>query len=626
MIELVLNGVSIDLSGNEDFALSFAASKLQEIESRSGDFSTTFQIPLTGGVKQALGHINRIDSASELPYQELTAQVYDNSVLVFNGFSRIVRVTDTIELSIYAGNSNWINLIKDKQLTDLDFSSLNFVMNATNIQARRLNTSNLIYANAFYGEFADPSNPFTFYDFFPSLYNLAILNKIFSSIGWNIDGDLLTDSLFTKSVLPFSNDKLGNDNVLFGQSGLMLDAYLALVGTNTGFVGLDIATINTIDSLFLANETGLITSAASFTIEETNNYTIQGFYLFTISTIGTTFTYELWNKDTNTLITGLGSTEVTSTGTNATGFLNTLKLNPGVYSIKVSVNYTGGFGSSSTRFFRITGLDNFSYKKNVVEGQVVNISKSLPDITQAEFIKTIVNQFNVIIESDYITKTVSFNKFESIKNNKSIALDWTEKVDLSETAEINFTPENYGQTNYFTYEQDENDSYQTNLTIGDGSFAISNTQLDLEKDLVKLPFAASVRNFIDSVELMVLPIRLDSIKPRIAYIEITSNNIVTMVGQSTPTQSAELYFDELKFSNLLTNYYPYLISMLQRYRLVKILFNLKSIDLINIDYRKPIFVDFNCEVNGQVRGYFYLNLVDQFNGNSTTMCELIKLN
>ncbi len=47
MIELILNGVSIDLSDNQDFALSFAASKLQDIESRSGDFSTTFNIPLT---------------------------------------------------------------------------------------------------------------------------------------------------------------------------------------------------------------------------------------------------------------------------------------------------------------------------------------------------------------------------------------------------------------------------------------------------------------------------------------------------------------------------------------------------------------------------------------------------
>ena len=118
MIELILNGISIDLTGNEDFALSFGASKLQDIASRSGDFSTTFNLPLTSSVKQALGHINRIDSGSDLPYQELTAKVYNNSALIFNGFARIERVTDSIELSIYAGNSNWLNLIKDKQLTD----------------------------------------------------------------------------------------------------------------------------------------------------------------------------------------------------------------------------------------------------------------------------------------------------------------------------------------------------------------------------------------------------------------------------------------------------------------------------------------------------------------------------
>ena len=500
-------------------------------------------------------------------------------------------------------------------------------MNATNIQARRLNTSNLIYANAFYGEFADVNNPFTFYDFFPSLYNLAILNKIFSSIGWNIDGDLLTDSLFTKSVLPFSNHQIGTDDIVPLFDGV-LDLPSSVSGvSDTIYLGFDSATLNILNSIVVpSSSTTIAGSAPQITIHDDALYYLQVAinYVLVAGSFGAT---------SLTLVSTSGGQDVVlvkdlASPTGFNGGFDNLFIKAGTYIVKWDIDVLFGTINTITgsMYLECQANENFSYKRNVPENYSVEVSKSLPDITQSEFIKTIVNQFNVIIESDYITKTVSFNKFESIKNNKSIALDWTEKVDLSETAEINFTPENYGQANYFNYEQDENDSYQTNLTIGDGSFAISNTQLDLEKDLVKLPFAASVRNFIDSVELMVLPIRLDSIKPRIAYIEITSNNIVTMVGQSTPTQSAELFFDELKFSNLLTNYYPYLISMLQRYRLVKILFNLKSIDLINIDYRKPIFVDFNCEVNGQVRGYFYLNLVDQFNGNSTTMCELIKLN
>jgi len=159
MIKLRLNGVNFDMTGNDDFALSFSASKLQSIESRSGDFSTTFSLPLTSSLATAIGHTNRLDSASQFPYSDIAAEVFINEILVFNGFAKVLRITDVLEMQVFSGNSNWLNLINEKQLQELDLSALNLTMNAANVQANRLNdyTVGFLFPNAYYGAFALPA-------------------------------------------------------------------------------------------------------------------------------------------------------------------------------------------------------------------------------------------------------------------------------------------------------------------------------------------------------------------------------------------------------------------------------------------------------------------------------------
>lgn len=626
MIELILNGVSIDLSDNQDFALSFAASKLQDIESRSGDFSTTFNIPLTSSVKLALGHINRLDSGSNTPYSQLTAQVKINNILVFDGFGNIIRVSSDLELNIYSGNSNWINAISEKLLPEIDLTDLNFTMSGANIQARRLNTSGVVYPNAYYGEFAVPGAPYSLYDFFPMVYNLRILTQIFDDIGWTIDGDLLTDPLFLKSGLPFSNPKIGTDNVI-GLFDLDLNILAGSIfnTVQTYFYGYDSASINRFNAVSVPSTT--TTSVGSEPIIEITDdgyYNLQGNLAGTFNG-GITYsiiTLKALIDGEDVFLSG------TWTGTGQSFGGPNVFVKKGIYTLQHQVDTTATFITLTSGFFYCytTANQNFSYRRNVPDGEEVVISKALPDLTQTEYIKTIVNQFNVIIESNYITKVASFNKFENIRYNKSNALDWTSKVDLTNEVEIQFESEGYGQTNWLRYEQDDNDTYIVAKDSADSSFAISNTNLELEKDLVQLPFSQSVRDAISGKQLLILPLRIETIKPRIAYVEITTDNLITLIGQSAPSQSAELFFDELTFTSLMATYYPFLISMLSSFKLAKILFKVNAIDIVNLDYRKPIFVDFHTDLNGQIRGYFYLNLIDQYNSRDTTIVELIKLN
>ena len=627
MIKLRLNGVFFDMEGNEEFALSFSASKLQSIESRSGDFSTTFSLPLTSDLATAIGHTNRIDSVSQFPYSDIAAEVFINDILVFNGFAKVVRITDVLELQVYSGNSNWLTLINERRLQEIDLSDLDLTMNATNVQANRLNTylSGFVFPNAFYGEFADPLNPFTFYDFFPAIYYHRILTQIFADIGWTVDGDLFQDALFRKCVTGFSNDKIGTDNSLPIFDGVLdLPSSISNI-VSALFFGFDSATLNILSTILVPSGSTLsLSTAPRILIHDTAYYEFIGQLNWSLS--GSINSSRIYLTPIGSGRQILLSEQFTSTG-QSFGDVQVL-IEKGEYALQWSIDIPSGtLTSLSGLCYQIVNSNqNFAYKQNVPLGQTIEMFKALPDISQAEFISTVVNQFNALITTDYISKKATFSKFEAIDLKRSNPLNWTDRVDLSDNLELTFESDIYAQTNWFRYKKDDSDIYGGSIVPQDASFAIVNNNLPLEQDIIELPFAATARPFIQGANLATIPIRLDSVVPRCLVVEITTSNIITMVGQSTPTQSAEMFFNSIRFEALLAAYYPALIRILQEYKLVRFLIRLKANDLVNIDYTRPIFLDFETEWNGQVRGYFYLNFIDQYTGEGSCFVELIKLN
>ena len=123
------------------------------------------------------------------------------------------------------------------------------------------------------------------------VYNLAILQKIFSSIDWNLDGDLLADSLFIKSVLPFSNQKLGTDDIVPLFDGVM-DMPSSVSGvSDTIYLGFDSATLNILGSIQVpSSSTTIAGSAPIITIHDDCLYYLQANinYVLTSGSFGAT--------------------------------------------------------------------------------------------------------------------------------------------------------------------------------------------------------------------------------------------------------------------------------------------------------------------------------------------------
>lgn len=628
MIELVLNGYSFDLTGEDDVALSYAASKLQDIQSRNGDFSTTFKVPLTNKVRQAIGLSNLFNSSNRYPYTIAEAEIKEQGATIIRGFARVEAIKDALEVVIFGGNSNWFDLIKDKSLRDLNLSDLNLVFNASNVEANRLNdyTDGFLFPNAYYGGFAYETPHFSTYDFFPAVYCYRIFKQIFEDIGWTISGDLLNESLFKKMVLPFSNSFIGNDNYLFGRATIDLSLFFAITGSTTGYIGIDAPSIDPLSSVNNAGPTGALASAASFEIFDSNIIEVRGVYIFNISTTGSNFKFTLVNKTTGSILQTIGENTITATGLNATGFYFNGKLEPGEYSIKLECNYTGGLGTVTQRQIELKGVKDFHFRRNTIIGQTINMASTLPDIKQEDFVKAILNTFNCITLAKPDSKELDLLFFDKIVNNKHNSVDWSSLVDKGSEIELLFADTNYAQTNSFIYKDDENDLYLIDLS-GNGNFTIDNDNLEISKVVFESVFSQSARTLADGIELLALPIREADILPRIAYVDITNTNIVTQSGQSTPSQSAELKFESLRFVNLIPEYYAGLVDLMQDFKLLKVHLAVKSSHISTLDFKKPVFLDFTTDALGHVSGYFYLNLVDQYKpgAGETTLLELVRI-
>ena len=57
-------------------------------------------------------------------------------------------------------------------------------------------------------------------------------------------------------------------------------------------------------------------------------------------------------------------------------------------------------------------------------------------------------------------KTIDFSYFNSVDANKSNAIDWSSKLDLTNSPTIQYKIDGYAQNNLLSYETDDNDKHK----------------------------------------------------------------------------------------------------------------------------------------------------------------------
>lgn len=237
------------------------------------------------------------------------------------------------------------------------------------------------------------------------------------------------------------------------------------------------------------------------------------------------------------------------------------------------------------------------------------IGSNLPDISVVDFIKQICWLFGLFaIKSDTGVSFISVNK---IIDNRDKAVDWSKKlVPTGWTAkETSYTFGDFAQKNYFRYEENEN------AKSADGYMVVQNKTLDYEKDLLKLPYTAGG----DNGDMRAVPYFKWSDDGTIVELEDCGDRIMQLVisFDSQGKEDARLDFSDLKFQNRVSRFgLSSYQDLIKSPFMIKDTFRLTEIDLKNIDYTIPVYIE---------RYAAFFAIISIKSQGDYSECELLKL-
>ena len=649
MVELIVENESLDLYPSEVISLTMAVNDMASIESREGNYSNKFKVPSTSRNNSIFGYPNELNFITGFkPTKSRNARIVIDGLDVQRGFIQVEQFNQNdraFSVSFFSGNTDWLDEISDKNLRDIALNKYNHTWNATNVAASFSNTEGYIYPFLNYGRYnTNGGNNTTLETWFPAMFSHTLIRQMFADVDWKVAGNLFSDPVFLKHVLPFSLKNLGLDKEtldLLGVNASISSTYGYTSGNNIIFDR--VYGGNSLNSY--NNATGVYTSNALFDVD---------IYV---------------NAVPSPPLTGAERLELRVNG----GIVASEKSGAINWSGALSVSDTVTVTMSASRLISSSG-SNYVIKATgeMSEGVTFPMASSLPDMSQEAFLQTIFNQFGVVFTSDNISKTIYLNKFEAVKDNIPNAIDWTNKLDVSRNIEIDYTEivSDYSKSNIIGYKENVDSKIDDFSSVvptfgGNGSFDIDNDFLSKEDELFESDFVSSyqIPSFNGRTRLMYIPRykagssgdAVGTINPLprcgICVSDVSVSDLFSEDETSLDingdvsvnvTDVPYVYFDVsltgieeidsinqcLSFGdnsspkahrNLIETYYEDFTSMLNNPRRVTAYFLLNERDINNLDFLTPIYL------GGELNNYFFLNRIKDYRPNErgVTKVELI---
>lgn len=517
-------------------AVTKAISKIGEIDKRHGDLSIGFDVAWTSKNVKLLNYVTVLNgSTTNESFKKVLGQLVEDDVVISDGFYRVESFNQydkKIKVRFFGGNSDWFSDIKGykinesyvetgydvSDLIDLSFSSQNIV-NSFNTELGHANPYKFFLVDNNKDSTRNLTNE-TILDTFVDDYQVGfsqgvIFDRIFESIGVKTQGNLFNDAKFYNTIISGSKALPQPKSDEFNYSAQQTEDEQRLPNIVSGnlepltfsigdpineFDGRQITAINDATGLFVQTAIQCRTENADPSKVDLN--------------------IEVRNETQSKLIdsTTLNNPDRIPLGTNGSVTtdaweyfyeldLPSESINAGdVITIKFATEMQGGstgypqsyWGDMSRYGFNDVPYFFFSLN-NYIKQEEANLF--LPDINQDVFVKDVLSQFGVVTQYDAKTKTLTCNKLDLIENRKIYAPDWSDKIDLSKTPNVNLTKliENYGKRSFFRYsENDESDTLNklyssiTNYRLGSGAINIDNDFLDDDKDIYESPYSPTI--------------------------------------------------------------------------------------------------------------------------------------
>lgn len=451
----------------------------EEISTTDGDFSYAFDLQKTLNNTRILGN-PMPDNISKLVYQKIPTKILsDSGAETFDGYLRIEGITEVYRCSFFAGNNNWFGMLSGK-LSELNFSQFDTDLTQSSIQQAIFNTEGVVFPLVDNGALDTRRFPLLkTEDFVAGIYVKTVFNKIFSTYGIKIQGELLNDVNFL-SAITLSNGK--SQAEIDASSTFAENTGLARPGENVEY-----PVIFSNDSVF------------PYFDGSNNNYDhTTGIYTVPVKSrllievaLKPAIVDDSYNNRIYLYLNGVYT--FVDIGLAAGGLYNSATpgdQDPFVFR-RTIVFEAGDTISFTTQWQQSTGATANDILSGTLKITPVFIYKAfghtiIPDWTQQQYVSNVLRLFNVLASYKEATQTLTLNLFQKIKDKPPI--DLSEYISETEVDYSEFIS-TYGKKSLLSYKElNQEDFRLTRFSYAKGQIDVENDFLSDSEDILEIDF------------------------------------------------------------------------------------------------------------------------------------------
>ena len=462
----------------------------------------------------------------------------------------------------------------------------------------------------------------------PSVKVLRLMDQICIDAGYSIlnGGDLLTNKI-GEAFLFCQDTKRDDPSLIAGVWGCDYDKTYGNNGPLTlgvtGFAGQRNPECN----LIFENQGGMVQPIANFM-----QYVVRFSGSYKIEMLGTIINTNLFDVKVGAVVNGVGYfLEQSADATITINGSQTLTLNRGDI-IRLYIQWSGTPSTAYPNSF-ITLKSGFHFGVNqnapftFAYGDTFFVNSSLPKMKQLDFFKAICQIGFLVPDIDNANKTVTFKQIESVILNKSNPQDWSNFLVDKKSQKFKFG--DWAQVNNMTYESDK----ETETFFGNGTVILNNDLLPTSKEMVKVPFGASleVERMVDDLPFAYIPIYQNRVwkggmKPRLLLAEPIDGTVSlisyegVVLGTTTTAKSGvfDLVDNSIAFNQQIQNYFQGYQTILDSMKSIEVELMLPVLDFHRFDQFRPVYLK-------QYSSFFYCNKINGWEEGSICTAELIKI-
>lgn len=600
MIELRIGGQAVDTAPDTKITLNFNSNVFGDISKITASNSLTISLPKTPTNSKVFGAPAVVGGSSIAPYRRWNAELYVNGVaMVDTAYAVLLSVGESYEIALYWGVVTALSTLKDsgKTLADINevleikYGGENWWQSWEGRYGKTLEgVTNGGLVNAVYeAGIEDLRNNTTAraqVALLPSARASWLWNNIVADNGLNVSQPLQFTQILPRLALPFVSHKtLGGEsfsanylksNTRYNkqwEAGAISFHSLDSVRTSVYFEVVNAVVPIWVSLREIDFDAGIFRSKA------------EGKVRFTIRVVGQrdsisfpTLRIEHRNSDNLSIkraTVGLPSAFNTELSLE-------VDIKEGEYIVPY-IEWIDTTGRNNPDGVRVSSASvdivaQYGDEEDQVMGGMINTRDNLPDISQLDFVKALCAMYGLWATLvDGVVHLVCFSDFYT-----QTAIDWSHKLvgtGDGDAANTTYTLADYAQRNILRYKDDD-----TVKVDASGALLVDNENLDREKDMVTLPFAASDGNTIPHLKWK------DEEENEVEEEDVEQRIMVLNEKLSVEAITASLSFEGLKFSQLIPEYYAFWQKIMRNPIVIEEKVQLSEIDIKTLDFRKPIYL------------------------------------